>query len=294
MQLYYAFSIIRVFAELKKDTQTLNSIKQRQDDFATIIEERCWGGEWFVRGISESGEVVGGKDNKEANFWLNPQSWAVISGYARGARAEGILDLVYEKLNTPYGVRIMTPAYQKHPFEGALALLFNPGTKENGGIFLQTQGWIILAEALLGRGDRAFAYYKESCPGAQNEIADTRKLEPYVYGQFTESTGSPFEGRSHVHWLTGTATTVMVGCVEGILGIRPDLKGLRLAPSIPASWKEFSVEKTYQGKLLHIKVQNPDGHQSGFTKLTLNGRELADNYIPNASLAPENDITLVI
>ena len=38
------------------------------------------------------------------------------------------------------------------------------------------------------------------------------------YGQFTEGKASPHAGRSHVHWLTGTASTVMVGCVEGILG----------------------------------------------------------------------------
>ena len=43
------------------------------------------------------------------------------------------------------------------------------------------------------------------------------------YGQFTEGKASPHAGRSHVHWLTGTASTVMVGCVEGILGMRPDL-----------------------------------------------------------------------
>ena len=42
---------------------------------------------------------------------------------------------------------------------------------------------------------------------------------------------SPNFGRSHVHWLTGTASTVMVGCVEGILGMRPDFYGLRIAPS---------------------------------------------------------------
>ena len=36
-----------------------------------------------------------------------------------------------------------------------------------------------------------------------------------------------------MHWLTGTASTVMVGCVEGILGMRPDFYGLHLSPAIP-------------------------------------------------------------
>jgi cellobiose phosphorylase len=295
-QLYYAFAITGLFAEAKGDSATASKMKAQQAAFGKIIEEKCWepspAGDRFVRGISEKGEVVGSKDNKEASFWLNPQSWAVISGFAGGKRAETILDNVRDKLNTPFGVRIMDPSYKDHPFDGALAILFNPGAKENGGIFLQTQGWIVLAEALIGRGDRAFAYYRESCPSAQNDIAETRKLEPYVYGQFTEGSDSPFVGRSNVHWLTGTATTVMVGCVEGILGIRPDLKGIRLAPSVPSSWKTFTIEKRCQGKLLKITVNNPRGKQSGWTKLTLNGAALADNYIPYSGLKAENEAVL--
>jgi cellobiose phosphorylase len=291
-QLYYAFTIVIDFARVRGDEETVVKMRQAQADFGNIIEKRCWEGDRFIRGISERGEVVGSKQDAEASLWLNPQSWAVISGYADEKRASSILKLVYEKLNTPYGAQIMAPPYREHPFEGALALLFNAGMKENGGIFLQTQGWIILAEALAGNGERAFAYYRESCPAAQNNIAETRKLEPYIYGQFTEGSDSPFMGRSNVHWLTGTAATVMVGCVEGILGIRPDVGGLRLSPAIPPSWKGFSLKKRYQGKTLNISVLNPSGKQSGFSRVTLNGVVLPGNYIGNALLQPENEIVV--
>ncbi|MCL2444209.1 MAG: N,N'-diacetylchitobiose phosphorylase, partial [Treponema sp.] len=221
LQLYYAFEIMIRFAKFKKDTTTEAKMADLKARFGKVIEERCWKTDRFVRGITEDDFTVGKPGDPEASMWLNPQSWAVISGYADEARGKSILDLVHKELNTKYGARLMAPSYQKHAFEGALALLFNPSTKENGGIFLQSQGWIILAEALLGRGSRAVEYYLESCPAAQNGIADIRLMEPYAYSQFTESTDSPFEGRSHVHWLTGTASTVMVGCVEGILGLRP-------------------------------------------------------------------------
>ena len=87
----------------------------------------------------------------------------------------------------------------------------------------------------------------ENSPAAQNDKAEVRKLEPYCYGQFTEGKASPHFGRSHVHWLTGTASTVMVGSVEGILGMRPDFYGLRIAPSIPQNgtdlqWRRISAE----------------------------------------------------
>ena len=291
-QLYYAFEIMIRFAQYKKDSATEGQMAELKKKFGAIIEERCWDTDRFVRGITEHDQVVGKPGDPEANMWLNPQSWAVISGFADEQRGKAVLDLVHKELNTKYGARIMSPSYRQHAFDGALALLFNPSTKENGGIFLQTQGWIILAEALLGRGGRAFEYYRESCPAAQNGIAETRLMEPYVYSQFTESLDSPFEGRSHVHWLTGTASTVMVGCVEGILGLRPDIDGLRLSPAIPPSWKGFTVEKTFRGVKLTIKVQNPQGREGGCRKLTVNGAALEGNYVPASLLKAENELVL--
>ncbi|MCL2365257.1 MAG: N,N'-diacetylchitobiose phosphorylase, partial [Defluviitaleaceae bacterium] len=195
LQFYYALEIMVRLAQ-RRNADPAEYIAKKEH-YGRIIEEKCWAGDRFVRGITENDVVIGAPADPEANIWLNPQSWAVISGFADQARGETILNTVNERLNTPYGVRIMDPSYVNHAFEGALALLFNPSTKENGGIFQHTQGWIILAEALLGRGNRAFEYYLESCPAAQNDIADIRKLEPYVYGQFTESIDSPNEGRSH-------------------------------------------------------------------------------------------------
>jgi cellobiose phosphorylase len=291
-QLYYAFEIMIRFAKFRKDSATEQEMTRQKTRFGKIIEKYCWKDDRFVRGITEKDVTVGKKSDTEANLWLNPQSWAVISGYADQKRGKQILDLVHRKLNTKYGARLMSPPYRKHAFDGALALLFNPGTKENGGIFLQTQGWIILAEALLGRGNRAVGYYLESCPAAQNEITDTRLMEPYAYSQFTESSDSPFEGRSHVHWLTGTASTVIVGCVEGILGLRPDIEGLRLSPAIPSTWKSFTMEKSFRGKKLNIKVNNPGGRESGCKKLTVNGKQAEGNYIPASILKAENEVIL--
>lgn len=183
---------------------------------------------------------------------------------------------VSQRLNTAYGAVLMDPPYHAHAFDGALAVIYNPGTKENAGIFSQSQGWLILAEALCGHGERAFGYFTENAPAAQNDRAEIRHLEPYCYGQFTEGPASKHFGRSQVHWLTGTASTVMVGCVEGILGLRPDLDGLRLAPAIPKEWDSFTMEKDFRGHRLHICVENPGHHESGCRSLTLNGQAMPD------------------
>ena len=86
----------------------------------------------------------------------------------------------------------------------------------------------------------------------------------------------------------------MVGCVEGILGLRPDLKGLRLSPSVQKNWKHFEIEKVFRGKQLHISVENPNGKESGCSSLILNGQKLTDNYIPEELLQDKNEIILTL
>jgi cellobiose phosphorylase len=205
------------------------------------------------------------------------------------------MESVHRILNTPYGVKLLEPPYQNHYFNGALMHIFNPDTKENGGIFSQSQGWVILAESLLGHGDRAFEYFLESSPAALNDKAEIRVIEPYTHGQFTESTRSPYAGRSHVHWLTGTASTVMVGCVEGILGFRPDAKGLTLSPAVPSDWKEYTAEKIFRGKTLNITFKNPNGKPGAdaASTITLNGEKLDGLYIPADKLGDVNTVEMV-
>lgn len=293
-QFYYAMTILRQFAEYKKDTEYLKYLEESQAALGSIIEELCWNEDRFIRGFTERGEVIGKRTDPEANMWLNPQSWAVISGFATEEQADTALNTVYERLNTQYGAILMDPPYHEHAFDGALAVIYNAGTKENAGIFSQSQGWIILAEALRGHGERAFTYFMENAPAAQNDRAEIRRLEPYCYGQFTEGKASPHFGRSHVHWLTGTASTVMVGCVEGILGMRPDFQGLRIAPSIPKKWESFEIQKDFRGKHLHIVVNNPGHAESGCVKLIVNGTEMAGNYVPEDVLKEQNEIELIM
>ena len=294
LQLYYAFTIMRYFAEKKNDTEYIAYLDKTQKEIGDKINDLWWEDDRYNRGFKDTGELIGSKNDPEASMWLNPQTWAVISGHASKEQAEIAMESVERELNTAYGAKVMAPSYVDHYFDGALAGLFPPSTKENGGIFSQTQGWLILAEALMGHGDKAFQYFEESSPSSQNDKAEIRKLEPYVHGQYTEGDESPFHGRSHVHWLTGTASTCMVGCVEGICGIRPDLDGLRVAPTIPSDWKEMTMEKNFRGKKIVIKVENPNGAQAGFKEFYINGEKQDDNYIPADKLTDVTEVRMVM
>jgi cellobiose phosphorylase len=141
----------------------------------------------------------------------------------------------------------------------------------------------------MGNGSRALKYYLESCPAAQNADVETRKCEPYVYCQFTESDNSPNHGKTHVHWLTGTASTVMVSAVEGILGLRPNIDGLTLQPAFPPEWGGFTMTKKFRGKTLNIEVKC-----TGSKKLVLNGKQLDGNFIPANEMKDVNEVLLEV
>jgi cellobiose phosphorylase len=258
------------------------------------INRFFWEADRFLRGYTQDGAVIGSKKDPEASMWMNPQCWAVISRGGTPEQNELAMESVHRELNTPNGIELLAPCYRKHYFETAFMKLFNPTTKENGGIFCQPQGWAILAESLLGHGDRAFEYFKESCPAAYNDRAEIREVEPYVHSQFIEGHETPQPGRAHVHWLTGTASTVMVGMVEGILGLRPTPDGLRISPAIPAEWDGFTMDKTFRGKRLHIVVDNSAHHEGGVQKLLVNGKAAGSAALTDDMIRDGDEITVVM
>ena len=189
------------------------------------------------------------------------------------------MDSVHEILNTKYGAMLLYPSFVKYGLPVARMALMNPGTKENGAIFSQSQGWLLLAETMLGHGNRAFEYYKEFNPASMNDTAEIRRIEPYAHGQSIEGIESPFHGRGMVHWLTGTASTVMVGMVYGILGLQPDIDGMSINPCIPAEWDGFTMTRTWRGKQLDITIDNSAGVEKGVLSMIVNDNEILGNYI---------------
>ena len=82
---------------------------------------------------------------------------------------------------------------------------YPPGYKENAGIFCHNNPWVAIAETKLGRGDRAFGYWKKIAPAFREEISEVQRLEPYVYSQMIAGKDAPKHGEAKNSWLTGTA-----------------------------------------------------------------------------------------
>ena len=222
------------------------------------------------------------------------RSVAVISGAATHDQAARCMQTVNERLATPHGLMLCAPPFIKTPVDVMRAVVFNPGVKENAGIFNHTQGWGVMAECIMGNGDRAYAYHRASMPAAYNDRAELRQIEPYVQGQTTYSIYSPRAGNSRTSWLTGAAAWAYFSATQYILGLRPELDGLRIDPCIPSTWDGFQATRRFRGWTIEVEVRNPDSVCCGVKTLTLNGQALSGNLVPANRLGDHNQVEVTL
>ncbi|MBI9050601.1 MAG: hypothetical protein JEZ00_14365 [Anaerolineaceae bacterium] len=261
------------------DGETAKEFETAYETMRKQVEQEAWDGEWYVRYYDDQGVPSGSKENEYSKIYLNAQSWSVISGYASPERSKQAMDSVNSILNTQYGIKLSHPGFNGHdPHYGGVTT-YPPGAKENGGIFLHTNPWAMIAETLLGNGDRAFQYYNQINPVGKNEMIELYEVEPYVYAQNILANEHPQFGLGRNSWLSGTASWCYQAGTQWILGIRPDYDGLRIDPCIPAAWDGFKVSRRFRGAMLHIEVHNPQHVCKGVAKMLVDGVEMIGNLV---------------
>jgi cellobiose phosphorylase len=262
------------------DSERAERYAEYYDEMRARVNEHGWDGRWYVRYFDADGKPLGSRACAEGQIYANAQSWPVISGFATPERALEGLDSVYARLNTRNGIKLSAPGYKGYdPTKGGITT-YPPGAKENGGIFLHTNPWVVMAEALVGRGERAFEYYNQINPAAKNERIDEFECEPYVYPQNILGDEHPQFGLARNSWLTGTASWVYQAGTQYILGIRATYKGLRIDPCIPRAWGGYSVTREFRGALFEIQVRNPDHVCSGVRSVAVNGQQIVGSIVP--------------
>ena len=282
LQLRYAIREYSRIADLLDYGEEMDWASQKLRILDARIEQHAWDGEWYLRAYRFDGQKFGSRDCAEGKIFMNPQTWAILSGHAGTGRGLQLIGALDQHLDTEFGMKICDPPYVATDPEVCLSRLFNPGMKENGGIFNHTQGWGIMAAAKLGLGDRAYASLKKVLPSSYNDRAELREVEPYVVCQSTHSEYSPRFGSGRVSWLSGSAVWNYVAMTRSILGIQADYDGLVIDPCIPSDWPGFTAKRRFRGAQYHIEVQNPEGICKGHVSLVVDGREIQGNRIPPA------------
>ncbi|MBN2520286.1 MAG: hypothetical protein JXB17_07270, partial [Bacteroidales bacterium] len=295
MQLRYAFKVYTEVSNMFDKKEEVLWAEPLLKNLDQNLQKYAWDGKWFIRGYGSEGEKYGSNENKEGKIYLNPQAWSVISEAANKEQAEISMKNVKEHLATEYGIALCNPPYTLGTnFKIVRSAYFNKSMKENGAIFTHTQGWAVMAEAILGHGNQAYEYFRAYLPSAYNSNAEIRQIEPYVYNQSTHGKYSPRYGNSRLPWLSGSATWSFFAATQYILGIRPEYNGITIDPCIPSSWDGFEAVRIFRGKKLNIIVKNPSKVEKGVKKIEINGEKIIKSYISIDQLKQENTIEVIM
>ena len=261
------------------------------DEMIEAVKSYGWDGEWFLRAYDFFGRKVGSHENKEGKIFIESQGWCTMAGIGlEEGLVEKSLDSVKKYLDCEHGIVLNNPAFTEYVMEYGEISSYPAGYKENAGIFAHNNPWVIIGETVLGRGDRAWEYYRKICPAYLEAKSELHKVEPYVYCQMTAGKDAAKPGEAKNSWLTGTAAWNWYAITQFILGIKPEYDGLEINPCIPAEWDGFKVNRRFRGADYEIEVKNLSHVNRGVKSILLNGTPVEGNIIP---LQPEGSVNKV-
>jgi cyclic beta-1,2-glucan synthetase len=177
---------------------------------------------------------------------------------------------------------LLAPPFDRTPRDPGYIKGYPPGIRENGGQYTHAALWSVLAFAELGDGDRAGSLFNLLNPihhADTPEKAAHYKVEPYVVAADVYSS-APHTGLGGWTWYTGSAGWMYRVGIEGILGLHRQGAALRIDPCIPRSWPNFQVTYRSGTTSWHIRVENPSGVSRGISRITLDGKVLAEPILP--------------
>ncbi len=253
---------------------------EERDKLIRNINQYLWDGDWYIRGTRDDGEAFGSSRNIEGRIFINAQSWMVLADAAPRNRAIRCMNSVKTHLDTDYGPALFLPAYQEPDTKMGIITRFAPGTKENGTIFCHPVCWAIMAECMLGRPERAFEYWRKISFVHRGEQPDLYKAEPYVYAEFVHGPDSNYYGQGEFSWMTGTASWMWKVCLDWILGVRAEVRGLLIDPCVPADWDGYKVVRRFRRATYEIEVANPDHVSQGIREIWVDGTRCDSSLLP--------------
>ncbi|HPH95707.1 MAG TPA: hypothetical protein PKW33_04060 [Anaerolineaceae bacterium] len=244
------------------------------------VEQWGWDGAWYRSYYDETGQPLGSAQNDAGQIYTYGQAWPVMAGFASPEHAQSALEAVAARLSTDFGIKLSAPGFNGFdPSRGGITT-YPPGAKENGGIFLHVNPWVMVAEALVGNSERAFRYYRQTNPAGRNDQIEIYECEPYVYPQNILGDEHPQFGLARNSWLSGTAAWMYLATTQYLLGVQPAYQGLRVTPCIPAEWDGFKATRQFRGATYEIEVVNPQHVARGRVQLELDGRPVEGDILP--------------
>lgn len=265
------------------------------DAMHAAIQEHCWDGDWFCRGITDEGRAFGVASETEGRIWLNPQSWALLSGVADADQRTRILEALDEHLDTPHGMQMLGPAYTGLvPDVGRVTQKF-PGCAENGSVYNHACAFLVHALYRAGEGERAWTQLRRMLPGPGEEDLVRRGQLPVFVPNYYRGAGRLHPrtaGRSSQLFHTGTASWMYRILVEDLFGLRGCPAGLEVRPSLPAGWETARVRRLFRGARFDVHYKRTK--TTCTTMLSLNGQALEHPLITDIQPGAEHRLEVTL
>ncbi|XVJ60806.1 MAG: glycosyl transferase family 36 [Tepidisphaera sp.] len=257
--------------------------------YANAINTQAWDGAWYRCATKDSGEWLGADASREGKIHLNPQTWAILTGVAPADRAALAWNAVKDKLVTPYGPLLLSPAYTIPDPDIGYITRYSPGSRENGGVYMHAATWALAAACKMKDVAAAGKIWNSISPALRGKDADGYAAEPYVTPGNVDGPLSETPGRAGWTWYTGSAAWLNRVSLEWILGIRPvwtaESEGLSIDPCPPADLGKVSVRRVWRGKAIRVSFDAKDFANGGPAKLVVDGKPIVGCVLPAAMVS---------
>ncbi len=283
---FFLYDVLNKFSKIfeeKKDVENLEKFNKIKDNLRKSLNTNGWDGRWYKRAIMDDGTVLGSMESKECKIDGISQSWSVISGAGDNDKKYISIKEVENNLIDRENkiIKLFTPAFSLWEINPGYIKAYPDGIRENGGQYTHGAIWTIIANCILGFGDKAYQYLKLINPIEKSKTKDGAKkykVEPYVISADVYNNPS-VRGTGGWSWYTGSSSWFYDLVVEYILGLKIDNRYLYLEPCISSSWKEYEIHYKYKTTMYNIVVKNLDGKNTGVKEFFLNDKEIPEKKI---------------
>ena len=285
---FFLYKILDGFIEIckrrveegKEDPNIIEKFEKIKLDLKRALNTKGWDGRWFKRAFMDDGSVLGSMENEECRIDSIAQSWSIISNAGDNDKKyismESLENHLIDKENGI--IKLLDPPFEKGKLEPGYIKAYLPGVRENGGQYTHAACWVIIAQTMLGFGDKALELYRMINPIEHSRTKDAcnkYKVEPYsmpadIYG------ASNLAGRGGWTLYTGSASWYYDAGIEYILGLKIENGIMKFEPCIPKDWKEYLIRYKWGKSIYNIKIKNPNQKNTGVEKVFLNGNEVVN------------------
>ncbi|MFT2092489.1 GH36-type glycosyl hydrolase domain-containing protein [Paraglaciecola sp. 2405UD69-4] len=250
---------INVWGEIEQTAKGEYSDKTRTllakaEEMNQKVNLHCWAGDRFARGITDDGRVFGTEKDEQGQLFLNPQSWAFLSGAVNSEQIPLMLKTISENLETPYGCMMLAPSYTSMVEDVGRVTQKFAGTAENGSVYNHANAFYIYSLYTLGEGDMAFKQLKSMLP-TREDMHKRGQLPLFIPNYYRGAYYQyPAEaGKSSQLFNTGTISWFYRCLIENLFGVSGCKQGLNIKPQLPSLWESATITREFRGATFDIK-----------------------------------------